>query len=61
VLKSVDDIYEGPDGVYYSDKQHYDMTLQNEKVAKWNQEQEAHRIVKEAEERAKVGAAKDEL
>ena len=61
MLKSVDDIYEGPDGVYYSDQAHYDMTKQNEKVAQWNQEQEAHRIVQEAEERAKAGAEKEEL
>jgi len=57
----VDDIYEAPDGVFYSDEAHYNMVKQNEKVAQWNREQEALRIVKESEVRAQAGAAKEEL
>ena len=49
-MRTVDDVYE-VDGVYYSDKQHYEMVKQNEKVEQWNREQEALRIVHEAEER----------
>jgi len=57
----VDDIFEGPDGEYYSDEAHYNMVKQNEKVAKWNREQEALRIVNTKEERAAGSGEKEEL